>query len=140
MQRLGAVENAGWSINRHLPFKSRIARAAHKMAPMISDDTLRMIHQFSVDRDWQQFHAPANMAKSVSIEAGELLECFQWSDEPRDGDWEHVYEELADVMIYCIQMADVLGVDLDEIIRDKMAKNASKYPVEASHGSSAKAE
>lgn len=91
---------------------------------MISDDTLRMIHQFSVDRDWQQFHAPANMAKSVSIEAGELLECFQWSDEPRDGDWEHVYEELADVMIYCIQMADVLGVDLDEIIRDKMAKNA----------------
>ncbi|AYN22912.1 MazG nucleotide pyrophosphohydrolase domain-containing protein [Bifidobacterium animalis subsp. animalis] len=110
------------------------------MAPMISDDTLRMIHQFSADRNWQQFHAPANMAKSVSIEAGELLECFQWSDEPRDGDWEHVYEELADVMIYCIQMADVLGVDLDEIIRDKMAKNAKKYPVEASHGSSAKAE
>ncbi len=110
------------------------------MAPMISDDTLRMIHQFSVDRDWQQFHAPANMAKSVSIEAGELLECFQWSDEPRDGDWEHVYEELADVMIYCIQMADVLGVDLNEIIRSKMAKNARKYPVEASRGSSAKAE
>ena len=75
------------------------------MAPMISDDTLRMIHQFSADRDWQQFHTPANMAKSVSIEAGELLECFQWSDEPRDGDWEHVCEELADVMIYCIQMA-----------------------------------
>ena len=110
------------------------------MAPMISDDTLRMIHQFSVDRDGQQFHAPANMAKSVSIEAGELLECFQWSDEPRDGDWEHVYEELADVMIYCIQMADVLGVDLNEIIRSKMAKNAKKYPVEASRGSSAKAE
>lgn len=62
------------------------------------------------------------MAKSVGIEAGELLECFQWSDEPRNGDWEHVYEELADVMIYCIQMADVLGVDLDEIIRSKMAK------------------
>lgn len=95
---------------------------------MISDDTLRMIHQFSVDRDWQQFHAPANMAKSVSIEAGELLECFQWSDEPRDGDWEHVYEELADVMIYCIQMADVLGVDLDEIIRDKMAKKRKEIP------------
>ena len=84
------------------------------MAPMISDDTLRMIHQFSADRDWQQFHAPANMAKSVSIEAGELLEC--------------------------IQMADVLDVDLDEIIRSKMAKNAKKYPVEASRGSSAKAE
>ena len=110
------------------------------MAPMISDDTLRMTHQFSADRDWRQFHALANMARSVSIEAGELLECFQWSDEPRDGDWEHVYEELADVMIYCIQMADVLGVDLDEIIRDKMAKNAKKYPVEASRGSSAKAE
>lgn len=80
------------------------------------------------------------MAKSVGIEAGELLECFQWSDEPRDGDWEHVYEELADVMIYCLQMADVLGVDLNEIIRSKMAKNARKYPVEASRGSSAKAE
>lgn len=110
------------------------------MAPMISDDTLRMIHQFSADRDWQQFHAPANMAKSVSIEAAELLECFQWSDEPRDGDWEHVYEELADVMIYCIQMADVLGVDLDEIIRSKMEKNARKYPVERGKGFSTTAQ
>ena len=84
-------------------------------------------------------HTPGNMAKSISIEAGELLECFQWSDEPRDGDWEHVHEELADVMIYCIQMADVIGVDLDEIIQSKMAKNAAKYPVEQSKGSSAKA-
>ena len=90
---------------------------------MIADDTIHMIHQFSADRDWEQFHAPANMAKSISIEAGELLECFQWSDSPRDNDWEHV-----DVMIYCIQMADVLGVDPDVIIRDKMAKNAKKYP------------
>lgn len=70
------------------------------------------------------------MGKSVSIEAGELLECFQWSDKPRDGDLGHVYEELA----------DVLDVDLDEIILSKMAKNAKKYPVEASRGSSAKAE
>lgn len=106
---------------------------------MIADDTIHMIHQFSADRDWEQFHAPANMAKSISIEAGELLECFQWSDSPCDNNWEHVYEELADVMIYCIQMTDVLGVDPDAIIRDKMAKNAKKYPIEKSKGSSEKA-
>ena len=100
----------------------------------------KAFREFNDERDWHQFHTPDNLAKYVCIEAAELLECFQWSDEPRDGDWEHVYEELADVMIYCIQMADVLGVDLNEIIRSKMAKNAKKYPVEASRGSSAKAE
>lgn len=107
---------------------------------MIPEDTINEIRQFITDRDWRRFHTPGNMAKSINIEAAELLECFQWSDEPRDGDWEHVHEELADVMIYCIQIADLLGVDLDEIIRDKMEKNAKKYPVETSKGSSAKAE
>ncbi len=109
------------------------------MTVMISNDTINQIREFIAERDWRQFHTPGNMAKSISIEAGELLECFQWSDEARDGDWEHVHEELADVMIYCIQMADVIGVNLDEIIQSKMAKNAAKYPVEQSKGSSAKA-
>ncbi len=107
---------------------------------MVPEVTINEIRQFIADRDWRQFHTPDNMAKSISIEAGELLECFQWSDEPRDGDWEHVHEELADVMIYCIQMADLLGVDLDEIIHSKMEKNAKRYPVELSKESSAKAE
>ena len=110
------------------------------MTVMISNETINQIREFIDERDWRQFPTPGNMAKSISIEAGELLECFQWSDEPRDGDWEHVHEELADVMIYCIQMADVIGVDLDEIIRSKMAKNAKRYPVESSKGSSSKAE
>lgn len=64
---------------------------------MISDETINQIREFIADHDWRQFYTPDNMAKSISIEAGELLECFQWSDEPRDGDWEHAHEELADV-------------------------------------------
>lgn len=96
---------------------------------MISEETVEIIRAFIRDRNWKQYHSPANFAKSISIESAELLECFQWSDEPRDGNWEHVYEELADVMIYCIQMADYMNVDMNEIIVDKMRKNAEKYPV-----------
>lgn len=106
---------------------------------MISDTTIAQIRRFIADRDWGQFHTPGNLAKSVSIEAGELLECFQWTNEPRDGDVEHVCEELADVMIYCLQLADLLGVDPDAIIREKMHKNAQKYPVATSKGNSKKA-
>lgn len=96
---------------------------------MISDSTIDLIRTFVRERDWARYHTPGSLAKSVSIEAAELLECFQWSDEPRDGDLEHVHEEIADVMIYSIMLADELGFDLDDIIRDKMAKNARKYPV-----------
>lgn len=98
---------------------------------MISDSTITLIRNFVSERDWGKYHKPGNLAKSVSIEAAELLECFQWSDEPRDGDLEHVHEEIADVLIYSIMLADKLGFDLDEIIQDKMAKNAKKYPVES---------
>lgn len=103
---------------------------------MISDRTITRIKQFTEDRDWDQFHTPVNLAKSISIEASELLECFQWSD--TDFNREHVCEELADVMNYCIQMADKLGVDLDQIINDKIDQNEKKYPVEAAKGSAAK--
>ena len=99
---------------------------------MIKEETIERIRQFTIDRNWQQYHTPVNLAKSISIEASELLECFQWSD--TDYDLNHVCEELADVMNYCIQMADVLGVDLDEIINAKCTQNEKKYPVEKAKG------
>ena len=102
----------------------------------MKQETIDRIRRFTEDRDWGQFHSPANLAKSISIEANELLECFQWSDE--DYDLEHVKEELADVIVYCRDMLDVLGLDEDEIITSKMEKNEAKYPVEKAKGSSAK--
>ena len=94
------------------------------------------IDKFNKDRDWDQFHTPANLAKSISIEANELLECFQWSDS--NYDIESVKEELADVMNYCIQMSMVLGVDIIDIINSKMDKTEKKYPVEKAKGVSTK--
>jgi dCTP diphosphatase len=94
------------------------------------------IEQFVKERDWDQFHSPANIAKSISIESGELLECFQWDETHFDK--EAVCEELADVMNYCIQMGIALDVDLPTIIEKKMAKNAKKYPVEKCKGKATK--
>ncbi len=99
------------------------------------EKAIARIRKFNKDRDWQQFHTPENLAKSIAIEAGELLECFQWSNE---FDRQDVQEELADVMCYCIDMADALGVDMEEILLDKIAKNEAKYPVEKSKGNSKK--
>ena len=99
---------------------------------MITNNTIKRIQQFTSDRDWDQYHTPSNLAKSIAIEASELLECFQWND--TEFDKEHVCEELADVMNYCIQMADKLGVDLDEIINAKIDQNEKKYPVEKAKG------
>ena len=98
-------------------------------------ETIARIRRFSAERDWDQFHTPANLAKSISIEANELLECYQWSD---DADLEHVREELADVIVYCQNLLDKLGLDVDEIVNSKMAKNEAKYPVEKARGSAAK--
>ncbi|MBQ6563264.1 MAG: nucleotide pyrophosphohydrolase [Clostridiales bacterium] len=95
-------------------------------------DTIERIRRFSKERDWEQFHTPANLAKSISIEANELLECFQWSD--KNYDLEHVKEELADVLVYCRNMLDALGLDEDEIIHRKMNLNEQKYPVEKARG------
>ena len=94
------------------------------------------IDKFVTDRDWRKFHSPANLAKSISIEAGELLECFQWSD--TDYDLEHVKEELADVLNYCIQMSQVLNLDIVDILNAKMDKTEKKYPLEKSKGVSTK--
>lgn len=102
----------------------------------MKQETIDRIRKFSEDRDWDQFHSPANLAKSISIEANELLECFQWSD--TDYDLQSVREELADVMVYCQNMLDKLGLDADEIINRKMDQNEAKYPVEKARGNSAK--
>ena len=97
--------------------------------------TIEEIKQFTKDRDWDQFHTPSNLAKSICIEAGELLECFQWDDHY---DLTHVKEELADVLVYCIDLTLKLDVDIDTIIHEKMQKNAKKYPVAKAKGSSKK--
>ena len=102
----------------------------------MNHETIERIHRFTEDRDWQKFHTPANLAKSISIEANELLECFQWSD--TDYDIEHVKEELADVLVYCRNMLDELGLDENEIVNAKMDQNEAKYPVEKAKGSAAK--
>lgn len=87
--------------------------------------------EFTEERDWDQFHTPENLAKSISIEAAELLECFQWSDVYEK---EAVCEELADVVSYCVMMADRIDVDLKQIVLDKLEKNKEKYPVEKAKG------
>lgn len=94
------------------------------------------ITKFVSDRDWDQFHSPSNLAKSISIEANELLECFQWSDEIKDK--KHVEDELADVINYCIQMAHVLNADIKEIVERKLEATAKKYPIEKCKGKSTK--
>ena len=99
-------------------------------------ETIERIRRFTKDRNWEQFHSPANLAKSISIEANELLECFQWSDEEYDLD--HVKEELADVIVYCQDMLDRLGLDVDDIVNRKMDQNEAKYPVEKARGNAAK--
>ncbi len=99
------------------------------------EELMKEIKQFNEERDWDQFHSPENLAKSISIEAGELLECFQWNS---NYDKEEVYEELADVFTYCIMMADKLNVDPKEIILKKLDKTRKKYPVDKAKGVSTK--
>lgn len=95
----------------------------------------KKIVEFNEERDWDQFHSPENLAKSISIEAGELLECFQWNNNYNK---DEVSEELADVFTYCIMMADKLGVDPKEIILKKLDKTRKKYPVDKAKGVSTK--
>lgn len=99
------------------------------------EELIKEIGKFNKERDWNQFHSPENLAKSISIEAGELLECFQWNN---NYDKEEVCEELADVFTYCIQMAMKLGVDPEEIILKKLEKTKKKYPVDKAKGVSTK--
>lgn len=93
------------------------------------------IKQFNLDRDWDQFHSPENLAKSIAIEAGELLECFQWDNR---FDLDELTDEMADVFVYLIDLAYKLEVDLIDIADKKMDKNIKKYPIEKAKGKSNK--
>ncbi len=102
----------------------------------MADEGLRTeLREFVAERDWAQFHSPENLAKSISIEAAELLECFQWSSEA-DGD--RIRAELADVLTYCHLLADRLNLEPAEIIREKLAVTREKYPVDRARGRSTK--
>lgn len=103
---------------------------------MLRDETIRRVLRFRDERDWLQFHTPKDLAISLSLEAAELLEVFQWSgtDLYCEGKRDKIREELADVLSYCILMADVCGMDLDEIMNEKVSKNEEKYPVEKARG------
>ena len=107
---------------------------------MLRDETIQRVLKFRDDRDWRQFHTPKDLAISLSLEAAELLEVFQWSgtDLVCREKVEKVKEELADVLSYCILMADIWELDLDEIMNEKVTKNEAKYPVEKARGSAAK--
>lgn len=102
----------------------------------MKQETIDRIRKFTEDRDWDQFHTPENLAKSIVIEAAELLECFQWLD--KDYDLQHVKEELADVIVYSQNLLDKLNLDVDEIVNMKMTMNEAKYPIEKAKGRAVK--
>ena len=102
----------------------------------MKEKTIERIRKFTEERDWDQFHSPANLAKSIVIEAAELLECFQWSD--TEYDLQHIKEELADVLVYSQNLLDKLELDADEIVNMKIKQNEAKYPVDIAKGNAAK--
>ena len=102
----------------------------------MKEKTIERIRKFTEDRDWDQFHSPANLAKSIVIEAAELLECFQWSD--TEYDLQHIKEELADILVYSQNLLDKLELDADEIVNMKMKQNEAKYPVDKAKGNATK--
>ena len=102
---------------------------------IVMKKTVEALREFNEERDWDQFHSPENLAKSISIEAGELLECFQWGSKYEK---DQVCEELADVFTYCLMLADKLDVDAEEIVLQKLEKTKKKYPVDKAKGRSTK--
>jgi NTP pyrophosphatase (non-canonical NTP hydrolase) len=106
----------------------------------MTQETIYQILKFRDDRDWKQFHNPKDLAISISLEAAELLEVFQWSgsDTLCEQKKDKIKEELADVINYCVLMADVCGLDMDEIVQEKIKKNNEKYPVKKAKGKSDK--
>lgn len=99
------------------------------------NELIEQIIKFNKERDWDQFHSPENLAKSISIEAGELLECFQWNN---DYNINEVKEELADVINYCLLLSEKLDLDPIQIVTEKMKKTAIKYPLDKAKGKSTK--
>lgn len=101
---------------------------------MSNKEVIAALQKFATDRNWHQFHSPPNLAKSINIEAGELLECFQWDEESFNH--EEVRFELADVLTYAYFMANRLNLDPDEIVLEKLEITRQKYPVEEAYGKS----
>ena len=99
------------------------------------DKVKKLIKEFNEEREWDQFHSPENLAKSTAIESGELLECFQWDNNYNK---KEVCSELADIVNYCILLADKLDVDLEKIVLNKLEETRKKYPVEKAKGVSTK--
>jgi len=99
-------------------------------------EILEKLRKFNVERDWGKFHTPSNIAKSICIEAAELLELFQWGEEPKST--EKLKEELADVLLYSLMLADKYNFNIKEIMIDKINSNEKKYPVEKAKGNSKK--
>lgn len=98
------------------------------------------LREFAAERDWDQFHSPKNLASALSVEASELLEIFQWLTEEQSRNLTpeqlaHAREELADVLNYLVRLADKLDVNLMDAAREKIAKNALKYPADKAPGS-----
>lgn len=106
----------------------------------MTQETIDKVLKFRDDRNWRQFHNPKDLALSITLEAAELLEVFQWSGQDLicEDKKDKIEEELADVLSYCILMADVCGLNLDEIVQKKMARNEKKYPIEQAYGNKAK--
>ena len=106
----------------------------------MTQETIKQVLKFRDDRNWKQFHNPKDLAISISLEAAELLEVFQWSadDVVCESKKDKIKEELADVVNYCILMADACNLDLDEIEQAKIKRNNEKYPVEKAYGSKEK--
>lgn len=103
--------------------------------PMSVRSTTNALKAVTAEREWEQFHSEENLAKSVAVEAGELLQCFQWGN---DFDADRVQGELADVLTYCLLLADKLGVDPEQIVSQKLAVTREKYPVDKARGRSTK--
>ncbi len=113
------------------------------MARFDIDGIQAQLQQFAVDRDWEQFHSPKNLAMALSVEAAELLEVFQWLSEPEsreisDRQLSNARDEAADVAIYLLRLADVLDIDLSKAIKDKIRMNEKKYPVARARGNAKK--
>lgn len=106
----------------------------------MTQETINQVLKFRDDRNWKQFHNPKDLAISISLEAAELLEVFQWSaaDTVCEDKKDRIKEELADVLNYCILMADAYDLDMDEIVVEKIKKNNEKYPVEKARDSAKK--
>ena len=102
---------------------------------MSNGEIMKELRAFVAEREWEQFHTPENLAKSISIEAAELLELFQWKT---PGDKSGLKDELADVLTYCYLLADKYGLDPEELILSKLEKTKAKYPVEKARGKSDK--